>query len=601
MLTLLMITIVCLTGTAAEQQKTPEPAHIAVFEHFASYYSIQGFYHVALPIDFTAFHTACHEYDGALRLALRAQEDTAADIPFLNWQKLRLQSFQTDLSAACADVEAWPTHKPKPTRPSLTRLREPGRVKRSPAAITMKLLKFLGTSLGYFGLNFLWDKVTGDDDARIIAVEDKIAQLSAMLVPAIQTVTNLTKAYNVHVRQYSEARNHETHTDLLHAAIQRFTAQVQTLNLLWATLLTSGRLSPNFMRPAVLQDFHSQIEDLLQDQHQVLFIESPYQLLELPVSILHKDEETYVMLHIPLVDQKMDLHRLIPLPLWLKVGGGEENEVLDIITNTPFIAVSERGVFNSPLTRSQLDSCLPIGANYFCAHPSYFKQFQSSCIGALFAGGLQIALEHCATVRSKTTLVVQDTAAGYVIFSSTRITVFKKCQLLAVEAVTFQGYMVFPFRENCALHSGEIFVPELVPTTLNFSKTAISADVPEFLGVHWEEYLDQRASLEEQDIPLPRDPVEISARFEASHARSALSTGTLVLALLSVMCTAFVFTLLGVKFLLLRRAQHRLLLAATPPSTRSFEMDVFSQPKAATAKASHRRRRLSNDEIQTQE
>ena len=116
-----------------------------------------------------------------------------------------------------------------------------------------------------------------------------------------------------------------------------------------------------------------QIEDMLQERNQVLFIDSAYELLELPVSVLYRDDLTFVLLHVPLVDKQMDLHRLIPLPLWLQPEGGEDNEVLDIITNTPFIAVSERGVFNSPLTRSQLDACLPIGANYFCAHPSYLK------------------------------------------------------------------------------------------------------------------------------------------------------------------------------------------------------------------------------------
>ena len=598
MLTLLIITIVCLTTAAAENAKTqPEPAHIAVFEHFASYFSIQGFYHVALPIDFTAFHTACDEYGAAIKLATRALEDTTSpEVEFYDWQKLKLLSFQTDLRAACADVEAWPTSRPQAKTPKFTTLRGKRAIKgkRGAGAITMKLLKFMGTSLGYFGLNFLWDKIIGDDDARIIVVENKIEQLTKMLIPAIETVTNLTKAYNKHIKQYYMARKHEEHTNLLGSAVHRFTAQVQTLNLLWATLLTSGRLSPNFMRPAVLRDFHTQIEDLLQEQHQILFIDSPYQLLELPVSILHKEGNTFVMLHIPLVDKKMDLHRLIPLPLWLRSGGGEDNEVLDLITNTPFIAVSERGVFNSPLTRSQLDSCLPIGANYFCAHPSYFKQFQSSCIGAMFAGGLEIALEHCATVRSKTTLVVQDTAAGYVIFSKFKITVFQKCQLQAVEAVTFSGYRLFPFRDNCALHSGEIFVPELIPTTLNFSKTAISIEVPEFLGMDWEKYLQQRKALESQEIPLPRDPVEIAARFEASNARSALSTWTLVLAILSVACTALVFTLLGVKFLLLRHAKRNLLLTATHPSTNSFEMAVFQQSDEDTeAKVTLRRRRPS--------
>ena len=557
-------------------ETNPEPAHVSVFEHFASYYSIQGFYHVAIPIDFKSFHTACTNFHIALDRYEEVQKLTVANPQYKSYnlkpEIAKLTSLQTELDTACADVAAWPG-PPSQTGTDETQYLNAtrARINRSPHILAMKFLKFAGTSLGYFGLNYLWDKIIGTNDAQIVALENKVEHLSQNLLPLLSKVHDLTESYNTHISYYMHAKQLEKLADTVH----RFTAQIQTINLLWATLLTSNRLSPNFMRPSILATLHGQIEDLLQERDHILFIRSPYQLLELPVTVIHKDSKTFVLIHVPLVDQKMDLHRLVPLPLWLKAKGGEDNEVLDIITNTPFIAVSERGVFNSPLTRTQLDACLPIGANYFCAHPSYLKQFQSSCIGALFAGGLEIALEHCATVRSKTTLVVQDTAAGYVIFTKTEITVFQKCQLSPVQAFTFQGYRLFPFKEKCALHSGEIFVPELIPTTLNFSKTLIASVVPEFLGLEWDEYLQQRAALEVEALPLPRDPGEVTARYEANASRNTRSTWTLTLALLSAISTMLIFTLLGVKFLLLRQAQRLSLSAASTHHSGSFEMEAI--------------------------
>ena len=561
------------TSTLAPTTNETSPSHISVFELFASYFSVQGFFHVAIPVNFKSFHVACEQFSASIAHFQDVQEQTLAKSTNKQFsfvaEKQQLQLLKSDLNAACADVRAWPGPDVEGDLPDVELMNHTATrpQKRAAHILAMKVLRFAGTSLGFFGMEYLWDKLFNNNDARIVDLENKIQQLSQNLIPLMASVNNLIKAYTTHIGYY----HHGKQVDALDDAIRRFTEQIQTINLLWSTLLTSNRLSPNFMRPAVLQHFHTKIEDMLNERGHIFFLENAFQLLELPVSILHKNAQTFVVLHIPLVDKKMDLHRLVPLPLWVKDQEGEDNEVLDIITNTPFIAVSERGVFNSPLSRAQLDSCLPIGSNYFCAHPSYLKQFQSSCIGAMFAGGLTLALDHCATVRSKTTLVVQDTAAGYVIFSRDKITVFLTCKLKQVESLAFQGYKLFPFREDCSLHSSELFVPELMPSTMNFSKTAISATVPEFLGMNWGEYLEQRVALELDAVPLPRDPAEIQARFERHTGRSKLATVTLILATLSVLCTACIFTLLGIKFYLLRRAT-RLQLAAREESELAIEL-----------------------------
>ena len=110
----------------------------------------------------------------------------------------------------------------------------------------------------------------------------------------------------------------------------------------------------------------------------------------------------------------------------------------------------------------------------------------------------------------------------------------------------------------------------------------------------WQEYLQQRIARETLDVPLPRDPVEISARFETSVARTSWSVWTLVLATLSCTCTTAVLALLGVKFLLLRRAAQRLQLTAHFPSTTSMEMRTYKSAAHYEETTS-----LNDDELST--
>ena len=311
-----------------EQKHNPEPAHIAVFEHFAAYHSIKGFFHVAVPLDFASFHDACSKF----RLALKHFQDQHKEKErqlsgpaLINYRLLRDQylliSLQTELEATCADVESWPSPgsdmKPETNRLNMSGLQ--AKKKRSVHIIAMKMLKFAGTSLGYFGLSYLWEKLIGGDDAKILNLETKVKELSHDVHGLLVKVNELVKLANTTIGTYLAVRKIQN----FGITVNRFSAQVQAINLLWATLITSSRLSPNFARPGILQAFYSQIEDMLQDRNQLLVLDSPYQLLELPVSVLHKDDQTFVLIHIPLVDKKMDLHRLVPLPLWLKNEGGK--------------------------------------------------------------------------------------------------------------------------------------------------------------------------------------------------------------------------------------------------------------------------------------
>lgn len=332
--------MLCFSTTAAK----------VIFEKEAGVYTSQGTLHASMEVDLTFLFQFCTSFDN------RWEEWTKSD-----WkgglQETFLLGIKAEVTASCEELHSW------------------GTLQRSTTREKRQLLALLGGTV--FG-------------ALVAPVVEELFHTSAAeeeLAEVRRKTEVLTEACNLLMGTMRRDEIRTSHALTLSHQAAAFSSLVGRYTRAYAELVTSYRLSPPILHVTSVEKLWREVEQQFNTKIQY----PPEAAYELPASYHFNRGILHVVLHLPLLGEAFQFHRLHPFPL----GTSASPFFLMPPNDASLLAVSMAATSYFEMGLGDLTNCLQLGHVYVCPDRILQHDFGDSCLAALFAGLDGAAHHHC--------------------------------------------------------------------------------------------------------------------------------------------------------------------------------------------------------------
>lgn len=182
------------------------------------------------------------------------------------------------------------------------------------------------------------------------------------------------------------------------------------------------------------------------------------------------DGTILVGVHIPLMrkDNILTLFEHVSIPIALN----KSNHIVEIRTQTQFLAVNGERTGYLELTSEQVEACSKIGTVYICKDANHLmRSFDDSCLAALFMARTEAVNKVCEIdIVPPRVVITQVSADKFLAFHARTLTFTRECKGTTTYE-TFRGTRELSLEAGCYGHTPEYAISSYAEYTLNTSIT----------------------------------------------------------------------------------------------------------------------------------
>ena len=201
------------------------------------------------------------------------------------------------------------------------------------------------------------------------------------------------------------------HSHAIIAVVNRVQSAMYQLQL--------GRVSPVFLEP---DDITKAMDKIAAKVHQAdlhLAVNSVADVLLLPAFGVVTNGLLRIVIPVPAVTDKMNLHRYAGTPLMISNASREQRQLVKPQPDFNAIGASSSSSNHVLLTVADLDACYRIKDTFMCADLPLRLNRHESCLGSLYAAHSGAIHEHCTFVPHPEPWHVARTGPGTYVWSTT--------------------------------------------------------------------------------------------------------------------------------------------------------------------------------------
>ena len=254
----------------------------------------------------------------------------------------------------------------------------------------------IGSVLGSLGISLLM-QLGGymELTTKIETNHQALVQLRA------QMTTYTARQHNINEKLAKEVNCHKIRLALLESEML----------ILATTAALEGLISNQHVTPAILPtkevarlwpQIQREIKNFTGGAASFMF--PPHALYEIPASYIYDGNTLRVFLHMPLVQEELQLYRRSTFPLI-----AHTNPPQHATETKPYIATNTEGTTHMVMDGNDLATCHIIQQARFCKVGLLFRTFASTCEGALFEGRPSTIKQRCKLAEFKDKWAVTQT------------------------------------------------------------------------------------------------------------------------------------------------------------------------------------------------